>query len=189
MTENLIYAAAALAFGMGYFWGKRDYCNNLAFWKRRAADWSDSQNRLADALEAKAADIERLNALVADTAEHWMALQSKHPIQWESAIDSAMAAGCAEIEALQAEVERLKDQLSVETEPSPYCPICGSCGDEGCCGSKRCMYPDTGTEALQAENAKLRASNQAAAECVAAMMEECARYRDEIYAALQETER
>ena len=42
---------------------------------------------------------------------------------------------------------------------------------------------------LQAENAKLRASNQAAAECVAAMMEECARYRDEIYAALQETER
>ena len=43
--------------------------------------------------------------------------------------------------------------------------------------------------ALRAENAKLRASNQAAAECVAAMMEECARYRDEIYAALQETER
>jgi hypothetical protein len=52
-------------------------------------------------------------------------------------------------EALQAEVERLKDQLSVETEPSPYCPICGSCGDEGCCGSKRCMYPDTGIEALR----------------------------------------
>ena len=90
------------------------------------------------------------------------------------------------IEALQAEVERLKDQLSVETEPSPYCPICFSCGDEGCCGSKRCMYPDTGTEALRAENAKLRASNQAAAECVAAMTEKCARYRDEIYAALQE---
>jgi len=52
-------------------------------------------------------------------------------------------------EALQAEVERLKDQLSVETEPSPYCPICGSCGEEGCCGSKRCMYPDTGIEALR----------------------------------------
>lgn len=45
------------------------------------------------------------------------------------------------IEALQAEVTRLKDTLSVETEPSPYCPICGSCGEEGCCGSKRCMYP------------------------------------------------
>jgi len=49
------------------------------------------------------------------------------------------AADC--IEAQAAEIERLKVQLSVETEPSPYCPICGSCGDEGCCGSKRCLYP------------------------------------------------
>ena len=45
------------------------------------------------------------------------------------------------IEALQAEVTRLKDKLSVETEPSPYCPICASCGEEGCCGSRRCLYP------------------------------------------------
>jgi hypothetical protein len=45
------------------------------------------------------------------------------------------------IEAQAAEIERLKVQLSVESEPSPYCPICGSCGDEGCCGSKRCLYP------------------------------------------------
>jgi hypothetical protein len=45
------------------------------------------------------------------------------------------------IEAQAAEIERLKNKLSVDTEPSPYCPICGSCGDEGCCGSKRCMYP------------------------------------------------
>jgi hypothetical protein len=51
------------------------------------------------------------------------------------------------IESQAAEIERLKVQLSVETEPSPYCPICGSCGEEGCCGSKRCMYPDTGIEA------------------------------------------
>ena len=49
-------------------------------------------------------------------------------------------------EALSAEIEWLKIQLSVETEPSPYCPICGSCGEEGCCGSKRCMYPDVGIE-------------------------------------------
>ena len=60
MTENLIYAAAALTFGIGYLWGKRDYCNNLAFWKSRAADWSDSQNRLADALEAKSERLERI---------------------------------------------------------------------------------------------------------------------------------
>ena len=51
------------------------------------------------------------------------------------------AAAADRIEALQAEVTRLKDKLSVETEPSPYCPICGSCGEEGCCGSRRCLYP------------------------------------------------
>ena len=39
---------------------------------------------------------------------------------------------------------------------------------------------------LEAENERLRGANQAAAECVAAMMEECARYRDEIRAALGE---
>ena len=59
------------------------------------------------------------------------------------------------IEAQAAEIERLKNKLSVETEPSPYCPICGSCGDEGCCGSKRCMYPDTGIEVLEAEIERL----------------------------------
>ena len=61
------------------------------------------------------------------------------------------------IEAQAAEIERLKNKLSVETEPSPYCPICGSCGDEGCCGSKRCLYPDTGIEALKAEIEQWRA--------------------------------
>ena len=44
-------------------------------------------------------------------------------------------------------------------------------------------------EKLEADNARLREANQAAAECVSAMMEECARYRDEIRAALQETSR
>lgn len=48
---------------------------------------------------------------------------------------------CPNCESQAAEIERLKVQLSVETEPSPYCPICNSCGDEGCCGSKRCLYP------------------------------------------------
>lgn len=38
--------------------------------------------------------------------------------------------------------------------------------------------------AQDAEIARLKGANQAAAECVAAMMEECARYRDEIRAAL-----
>lgn len=56
--------------------------------------------------------IEALNALIADTAEHWMTLQFKHPIQWEGAIDSAMAAACAEIEALQARVKVLEEALT-----------------------------------------------------------------------------
>ena len=40
-------------------------------------------------------------------------------------------------------------------------------------------------ERLEAENERLRGANQAAAECVAAMMEECARYRAEIQTALE----
>lgn len=60
------------------------------------------------------------------------------------------------IEALEAMVT----QLQVDSEPSPYCPICGSCGEDGCCGSKRCLYPDTWMmdriEALEAEIERLR---------------------------------
>lgn len=40
-------------------------------------------------------------------------------------------------------------------------------------------------EAQAAEIERLRGANNAAAECVAAMMQECARYRDEIRAALE----
>jgi len=61
------------------------------------------------------------------------------------------------IEKLEADIS----QLQVDSEPSPYCPICGSCGEEGCCGAKRCQYPDTGlTERiaeLKAELAKFKA--------------------------------
>ncbi|CAB4158451.1 hypothetical protein UFOVP714_11 [uncultured Caudovirales phage] len=52
--------------------------------------------------EATKQEVERLNALITATADHWMALQFKHPIQWEGAIDSAMAAACAEIEKHEA---------------------------------------------------------------------------------------
>jgi hypothetical protein len=74
-------------------------------------------------------EIERLNALIADTAEHWMALQFKHPIQWEGAIDSAMAAACAEIEALTAEVERLRERLAALDQQAE---ALGGCGDANC---------------------------------------------------------
>jgi len=48
----------------------------------------------------------RLNKLIADAAEHWLALQQKHQIPWEGAIDGAMQAACASIEALTAALEK-----------------------------------------------------------------------------------
>ena len=55
----------------------------------------------ADRIEAQAAEIERLRSLIETTANHWLALQDKHPVQWEGAIDGAMAAACAEIVKLE----------------------------------------------------------------------------------------
>jgi hypothetical protein len=49
----------------------------------------------------------RLNALIDATAQIWLDFQRKHPVPWEGAIDSAMAAACSRIEALTAENERL----------------------------------------------------------------------------------
>lgn len=57
-------------------------------------------------IEAQAAEIERLCSVINATAFHWMALQDKHPLNWEGAIDGAMAAACAEIVKLH---EALRD--------------------------------------------------------------------------------
>ena len=82
------------------------------------------------------------------------------------------------IESQAAEIERLKVQLSVETEPSPYCPICGSCGDEGCCGSKRCLYPaaewQAGYEAGVEAAAKALEADAKICVCSARYERECA---------------
>ena len=82
------------------------------------------------------------------------------------------------IEAQAAEIERLKVQLPVETEPSPYCPICGSCGDEGCCGSKRCLYPaaewQEGYEAGVEAAAKALEDDAMKCDCFAFEEDECA---------------
>ena len=82
------------------------------------------------------------------------------------------------IEAQAAEIERLKNQLSVETEPSPYCPICGSCGDEGCCGSKRCLYPaaewQAGYKAGVEAAAKALEADAKLCDCAALEDRECA---------------
>ncbi|MGE8143025.1 hypothetical protein ACQKOE_13705 [Novosphingobium sp. NPDC080210] len=66
---------------------------------------------------------------------------------------------------LLAEIERLTIQLEVESEPSPYCPICGSCGEDGCCGPQRCLYPT-------AEQAAELAKFKALAETLAGALEE-----------------
>jgi hypothetical protein len=62
---------------------------------------SDSMSQHCPNCEAQAAEIERLRELIKVTGDHWLELQHKHPIQWEGAIDGAMAAACAEIERLR----------------------------------------------------------------------------------------
>lgn len=81
------------------------------------------------------------------------------------------------IEVLEAENKWLKVQLSVESEPSPYCPICGSCGDEGCCGPKRCLYPaaewQAGYEAGVEAAAKALEADAKLCDCAALEEREC----------------
>jgi hypothetical protein len=71
----------------------------------KAQDWCSNKLPCAR-YETQAAEIERLRELIKITGDHWLALQHKHPIQWEGAIDGAMAAACAEI-------ERLREALTV----------------------------------------------------------------------------
>ena len=72
------------------------------------AEHDDEMETLIDArdhIEALTAENERLNQLINDTGDYWLALQVNHPIQWEGAIDAAMAAACAEIERLKIEAD------------------------------------------------------------------------------------
>jgi hypothetical protein len=64
---------------------------------------------MTDLIKNQAAEIDRLKTLIDATAEHWMTLQFKHPIEWDGAIDGAMAAACAEIEKLREAVKEIKD--------------------------------------------------------------------------------
>lgn len=56
----------------------------------------------ARCIEALEAEIERLNSLINDTADHWLHLQRDHPVGWEGAVDAAMEAACDEIRRLSA---------------------------------------------------------------------------------------
>jgi len=66
---------------------------------------TDSLSQHCPNCEAQAAEIERLGSVIDATALHWLALQDKHHVPWEGAIDGAMAAACAEIEKLREALE------------------------------------------------------------------------------------
>jgi len=56
-------------------------------------------------------EADRLHALIDATAQIWLDFQRKHSVPWEGAIDGAMVAACDRIEALTAEVARLREAL------------------------------------------------------------------------------
>lgn len=47
------------------------------------------------------------------------------------------------VDEVEMEVEDLDDNTS------PYCPECGSCGEEGCCGTNKCKYPQDTPETIE----------------------------------------
>lgn len=68
-------------------------------------------------IEALNKEVERLRSVIDATANHWLALQHNHPIQWEGAIDGAMEAACAKIVDLNASlVIANEQQVAVENE-------------------------------------------------------------------------
>ena len=58
------------------------------------------------------------------------------------------AADVVELANLIADNERLAAELEDSEEERTYCPICGSCGTDGCCGPERCKYPRDTVETL-----------------------------------------
>lgn len=104
----------------------------------------------------------RLNSLINDTANHWLALQIAHPIAWEGAIDEAMRAACDEIARHRAKleltpenVERVKDGLACAGAwLERWAVHVGNCrGDNLCtCGLTRVRYDATAAiKALSAD--------------------------------------
>ena len=63
------------------------------------------------------------------------------------------------ITTLRARIAELEVEVEVANDPSPYCPICGSCGEDGCCSAQRCLYSD---DKLMARIAELEAFQQQA---------------------------
>ena len=61
MIENLIYAAPAITLGIGYFWGRHEEKSKAKYVAaKQIVGLTMSQERLADALEAKNERLERI---------------------------------------------------------------------------------------------------------------------------------
>ena len=71
---------------------------NEAFARHR----EQTERQSADRIKALEAENERLNGLILATADHWLALQCDHSVEWAGAIDTAMEAACDEIRRLSA---------------------------------------------------------------------------------------
>ena len=87
--------------------------------KGEVASIYDAKEALCRAIEQHedtTKEIERLNGVIIATADHWLALQSEHPIAWEGAIDEAMAAACAKIRELTEQHEAFRQEVSDAVE-------------------------------------------------------------------------
>lgn len=87
--------------------------------RRNDARW-EALCRAIEQHEAFQQEVERLNGLITATADHWLTLQVKHPIQWEGAINGAMAAACAEIEKHEAFRQEVSDAVAEYKADQPY---------------------------------------------------------------------
>lgn len=49
------------------------------------------------------------------------------------------------IKELQKRVEKLESE-NLELKDPTYCPVCGSCGEQGCCSAHMCKYPPSASD-------------------------------------------
>ena len=105
----------------------------------RPMPWDDD---IAIAGEQAAAAITTLRARIAEDQAQIAALTTYRENLRDEVIE------------LRARIAELEVEVEVANDPSPYCPICGSCGEDGCCSAQRCLYSD---DKLMARIAELEA--------------------------------
>ena len=76
------------------------------------------------------------------------------------------------IEQLQKKLEELEIQLDT-IKDSPYCHICGSCGEAGCCNPKHCLYPDLKAKEFEQELLLEKSKSQRLLEALETAQKHC----------------